>query len=212
MMRLEDLNNLDFNDIRSWPLGIKVVGIVLIAGAIIFAGYWFVIKGQIETLERAQAREQQLRVQFLDKKELAINLPAYRQQMEEMEDTFGVLLRQLPDRTEVPDLLVDITQAGLSRGLEFVLFKPESARTADFYAIVPVTVQIIGTYHQLAQFVSDLAELPRIVTVGNIDISQPGSSGLLTMNAVTYTYHYLDEEDMAEQQQAGGDQRARTRR
>lgn len=210
-MRLEDLNNLDLNDVRSWPMGVKIIGIVLVAGALLFAGYWFIIKGQIEDLERAQAREQQLRAQFLDKKELAINLPAYRQQMEEMEETFGVLLRQLPDRTEVPELLVDITQAGLSRGLEFVLFKPEAARTADFYAIVPVTLQIVGTYHQLAQFVSDLAELPRIVTVGNIDIAQAGSGPMLTMNAVTYTYHYLDEGEMSEEQQAG-EQRARTRR
>lgn len=201
-MRLQDLQDIDVNDISSWPLWLKIAATLLIGGAIVFAGYWFIIKGEIEELRRAERKEQELRQTFLSKKALAVNLPAYRQQMKEMQESFGVLLRQLPDKTEVPELLIDITQAGLGRGLEFIQFKPEQKRNADFYAVLPVSIKVVGSYHQLSEFVSDLAALPRIVTVGNINISGTKDSNQLTMTASTRTYHYLDEEEIQAQQAA----------
>jgi len=123
--------------------------------------------------QQVQEKENALRQTFLDKKALAVNLPAYRQQMEEMQQTFGTLLRQLPNKTEVPNLLVDITQAGLGRGLNFVLFKPEKEKPLEFYAELPINIIVTGGYHQLGEFVSDIAALPRIVTVSNINISAP---------------------------------------
>ena len=129
----------------------------------------------------------------MNKKGLAINLPAYKQQMEEMEQTFGSLLRQLPNTTEVPDLLVDITQAGLGRGLEFALFRPEKEQPRDFYAEMPISVEVRGTYHELAQFVSDVAALPRIVTFGDINITSGGKGSKLAMSAKAKTYRYLED-------------------
>ncbi len=200
-MNLEDLKNIDINDIASWPIPIKLGAIMVLSVVILFAGYWFVIKGELEQLDRAEREEQDLRTTFLNKKALAINLPAYKQQMEEMQLTFGSLLRQLPDSTEVPDLLVDITQAGLGRGLEFVLFKPEKERPAEFYAELPISIKVMGTYHELALFVSDVAALPRIVTFGNIDITSASNTkdDKLTMSAKAKTYRYLDQGEMAAQ-------------
>ena len=198
-MQLDDLRNIDINDIASWPFWLKIVGMIFIAIAILFAGYWFVIKGQLETLEKAEKEEQRLRVSYLSKAVLAVNLPAYRKQVKEIEQNFGVMLRQLPNKTEVPELLIDITQVGLGRGLKFVLFKPQRKRTRDFYAVLPINLKVVGTYHQLGEFVSDLASMPRIVTLGNISI-KPGKGGRqLTMSAVTSTYHYLDEKEIQAQ-------------
>jgi type IV pilus assembly protein PilO len=189
-MTLDDLKNIDVNNLSSWPVPIKIAGILVVCGVILFAGYWFLIQGELEEYGEAQKKEASLRETYLNKKALAINLPVYREQMEEMEQTFGSLLRQLPNTTEVPDLLVDITQAGLGRGLEFTLFRPEKA---DFYAELPISVQVRGGYHELAQFVSDVAALPRIVTFGDIDISSVGKDNKLTMSAKARTYRYLEE-------------------
>ena len=194
---MEDLKNIDINDVASWPIPIKLGAIMVISAVILFAGYWFVIKGELEQLDRVEREEQDLRTTFLNKKALAINLPAYKQQMEEMQLTFGSLLRQLPDSTEVPDLLVDITQAGLGQGLEFVLFKPEKERPAEFYAELPISIKVMGTYHELALFVSDVAALPRIVTFGNINITSSTKNDKLTMSAKAKTYRYLDQSEMA---------------
>jgi len=200
-MNLEDLKNIDINDIASWPIPIKLGAIMVLSVVILFAGYWFVIKGELEQLARVEKEEQDLRATFLNKKALAINLPAYKQQMEEMQLTFGSLLRQLPDSTEVPDLLVDITQAGLGRGLEFVLFKPEKERPAEFYAELPISIKVMGTYHELALFVSDVAALPRIVTFGNINITSTSNTkdDKLTMSAKAKTYRYLDQSEIGAQ-------------
>jgi type IV pilus assembly protein PilO len=205
-----DLSSIDFNDPASWPTGFKVFMAAMLCVAILVAGYWFVIKGQRESLAKLESQEQLHKSEFKEKKKLAINLPTYRQQMIDMEESFGTMLRQLPDKTEVPQLLVDITQAGLGRGLEFVLFKPQDKRADDFYAALPINLQVIGTYHQLAEFVSDLAELPRIVTLGDIQIeplnkkdqgnerlvSQSGGEKLV-MSAITRTFHYLDPDEIA---------------
>ncbi len=191
-MTLDDLRNINFNDLASWPVPIKIVAIGILSIAIIAVGYFSFIEGAWEEYQAAQKKEEQLRETYLNKKALAVNLEAYKQQMEEMQQTFGSLLRQLPNSTEVPDLLVDITQAGLGRGLEFVLFKPEKEQPKDFYAELPISLQVRGNYHELAQFISDVAALPRIVTFGDITISSP-TKGRLAMGATAKTYRYLEE-------------------
>ena len=197
-MNLQDLQNIDPNDPSSWPLPVKLVGIAIIGIGILVAGWFFVIQGELEVLERTERQEQDLKTQYLNKKALAINLPLYKQQMQEMELTFGSLLRQLPDSAEVPDLLVDITQAGLGRGLEFVLFKPAKERPVEFYSELPISIKVRGTYHELAQFVSDVAALPRIVTFGDIDLSGQ-KDGKLLMTAKAKTYRYMDDSEIAAQ-------------
>jgi type IV pilus assembly protein PilO len=191
-MTLDDLKNINLNDLASWPVPMKIGGILAVCVLMLIAGYWFLIQGELEEYSAAQAKEASLRETFLNKKALAINLPAYKQQMEEMEQTFGSLLRQLPNTTEVPDLLVDITQAGLGRGLEFTLFQPQKEQPKDFYAELPISIQVRGTYHQLAEFISDVAALPRIVTFGDITISSGGKDSKLTMSANARTYRYLE--------------------
>ena len=201
-MTLDDLKNIDINNLGSWPVPIKIVGILAVCIVILFAGFWFLIQGELEEYDGAQKTEASLRDTYMNKKGLAINLPAYQQQMEEMEQTFGSLLRQLPNTTEVPDLLVDITQAGLGRGLEFTLFRPEKEQPKDFYAEMPISVEVRGSYHELAQFVSDVAALPRIVTFGDINIASSGKDNKLTMSAKAKTYRYLEDGSVAKQAQA----------
>ena len=197
-MNLQELQNIDPNDPASWPLPVKLVGIALIGIGIVILGWFFVIQGELEELERTERKEKDLKTQYLSKKALAINLPLYKQQMQEMELTFGSLLRQLPDSAEVPDLLVDITQAGLGRGLEFVLFKPAKERPVEFYSELPISIKVRGTYHELAQFVSDVAALPRIVTFGDIDLGGQ-QDGKLLMTAKAKTYRYMDDSEIAAQ-------------
>ena len=189
--RLEDIKNSDINDPSSWPVSLKMVLIVIGAAAILFAGYWYIIKDQIIELETHERKEQQLKNTFVEKKALAINLPAYKKQMEEIRQRFGLLLQQLPNKTEVPELLIDITQAGLGQGLKFNLFDPGDKSVKDFYAVLPIKINANGTYHEYGEFISDLSTLSRIVTVGNVKITSKSSA--LTMAAVLNTYHYLDE-------------------
>jgi type IV pilus assembly protein PilO len=200
-MTLDDLKNIDINNLGSWPVPIKIGGILVVCAIVLFAGFWFLIQGELEQYGEAQKKEEGLRETYMNKKALAINLPAYKEQMEEMEQTFGSLLRQLPNTTEVPDLLVDITQAGLGRGLEFTLFRPEKELPKDFYAEMPISVEVRGTYHELAQFVSDVAALPRIVTFGDITISA-SKDNKLTMSAKAKTYRYMEEGGAAKQDKA----------
>ena len=189
-MNLDEIRNLNINDLTSWPVPIKIVGIVIVGIFILGAGYWFIIQGELEQYAEATAKEESLKETYTNKKLLALNLDAYKQQMEDMQRTFGSLLRQLPNTTEVPDLLVDITQAGLGRGLEFVLFRPEKEQPRDFYAELPISLQVSGNYHELASFVSDVAALPRIVTFGDINIT--GKETRLSMTATAKTYRYLE--------------------
>ena len=209
-MALSDLRDIDFNDPPSWPTGFKIFVTLLISAAILFAGYWFIVKDQIAELERQQNEESLKRKEFAEKKALAINLVAYQQQIEEIKDTFGILLQQLPDKTEVPELLIEITQAGLGRGLQFELFKPQNRRVADFYAELPISLQIVGSYHELGNFVSDLAAIPRIVTIGDL-LLKPSGGGKLRMTAVIKTYHYLDDETVAAQRQRKKNQKDKKR-
>ena len=195
-MTLDDLKNIDLNNVAGWPLPIKIAGIALISVLLLFLGYYFLIADELTQYDTEQRKEASLKETFLSKKAMAINLPAYKQQMEEMQQTFGTLLRQLPNKTEVPNLLVDITQAGLGRGLNFVLFKPEKEKPQEFYAELPIDLKVTGSFHQLGQFVSDLAALPRIVTVGDIQISTDPKGGALNMAAIARTYRYLEPEEI----------------
>jgi type IV pilus assembly protein PilO len=195
-MTLDDLKNIDLNNIAGWPMPVKIGGIALICVALLFLGYWFLIADEITQYEQEQAKEATLKDQYLSKKSMAINLPAYKQQMDEMHQAFGTLLRQLPNKTEVPNLLVDITQAGVGRGLNFVLFKPEKEKPQEFYAELPINIKVTGGFHEMGQFVSDLAALPRIVTVGGIDISADSKTGTLTMAAIARTFRYLEPEEI----------------
>ena len=194
-MALSEIRDIDLNDIPSWPTWAKIAATGVISIGILFAGYWFIVADQIKELEKAQRQEQNLKQTYLEKKALAVNLEAYRQQIVEIEETFGVMLKQLPDKTEVPELLIDITQAGLGRGLQFDMFKPQNRRVADFYAELPINIKVTGTYHQVGNFVSDVAALPRIVTIGDIILTPLADDGeRLGMTATTKTYHYLDQE------------------
>ena len=197
--RLEDVKNADINDPQSWPVSLKMLLIVISAGAILFAGYYYIIKDQIEELERFERKELSLKKTYLDKKELAINLPAYRAQMVEIKEKFGFLLQQLPNKTEVPELLIDITQAGLGEGLKFNLFDPGGRRVRDFYAELPIKINVSGSFHQFGMFISEVAALSRIVTVNNLTIKGTKGKGL-TMSAVAKTYNYLDEDEIAARQ------------
>jgi type IV pilus assembly protein PilO len=201
-MTLDDLRNIDPNNISAWPLPLKIGGTVVVGILILAAGFWFVVRGELENLDVADKREDKLKETYKSKVALAVNLPAYKQQMQEMKQTFGSLLRQLPDTTEVPDLLIDITQAGLGQGLEFVLFKPQKEKPKEFYAELPISIKVRGSYHELANFVSDVAALPRIVTFGDISISagkrgKNKSDGKLLMSAKAKTYRYLDDDEIA---------------
>ncbi len=191
-MELSDLQDIDIGDPSSWPHWFRWLAIILIAALILGGGYKQFIEPEQLRLEKMERTEVQLKETFLIKKELVVNLPAYREQMIEIQDRFGVVLKQLPDKTEVPALLIDISQAGLSRGLVFNQFKPGNPRTDEFYITLPISVRVTGGYHQFAEFISDLAALPRIVTLGDMTISR-AQGDELTMSAQLFTYQYLDE-------------------
>jgi type IV pilus assembly protein PilO len=191
---LEELASLDINDFSSWTRRLKLVMTGFLCVLLIAAGYYFVIKAKIVDLDVIAQKEPKLKATYLEKKALAINLDAYKQQMIEAEEIFGVLLRQLPNESEIPDLLIDMTQVGLSRGLQFEQIRPGNTIEKDFYAEKLVNIKANGEYHQIAGFISDVAALPRIINVANFKLTRgsPGSSSL-RLDAVTKTYHYLDD-------------------
>ena len=202
-MTLNDLRRLDPKKIGSWPilpkLGVLFVTLVLI----IFAGYWFDWKAQIEQIDQEKLKEEGLRKTFLTKKSEAINLPAYQKQLEDIEKQFGALLKQLPGKSEMDALLIDINQAGLGRGLQFELFKPAAQETRrDFYAELPITIKVSGNYHDIGAFASDIGKLSRIVTLENIALGAAGKSGGLALDATAKTFRYLDDEELAQQRRA----------
>lgn len=204
MSLADDINKLSFKDIGVWPTPFKVVAMALLFGVLLLGGYWFLWKDQVESLDQSRQEEQKLRAEFLEKKKQALNLDLYREQVKEIEQAFGALVRQLPNKSEMDALLTDINQAGLGRGLEFDLFKPSPETMRDFYAELPITVRITGSYHDLGRFASDVAQLPRIVTLNNLAITQT-KDGVLTLDAVAMTYRYLDEEELAKVKKAAKD-------
>jgi type IV pilus assembly protein PilO len=191
-MKLSDLNNLDPNNIGSWPLPVKLVLVLLLVAAIGGAGYYFDTQHMIAELKKTEAKETELRQTFEAKWKKVANLDAFRAQLDEMNKSFGAMLRQLPDKTEVADLLVDISQTGLANGLEFQLFKPGGEARRGFYAELPIQLQMSGNYHQFGAFVSGIAALPRIVTIHDVTI-KPAGGKMLSMSAVAKTYRYLEE-------------------
>lgn len=199
-MNLEELNELDLSDIGEFPFVVKFIIILLLCVGIGAGVYYYDIQKQFARFDKEKAQEAELKREFEDKQAKAVNLENYKQQLAEMKDTFGAMLRQLPDKTEVPDLLVDVSQTGLAAGLEFELFKPLSESPREFYAELPISIKVHGKYHEFGEFISGLAALPRIVTIHNIKIqpskkSKDGSSELLFLEATAKTYRYLDEEN-----------------
>jgi len=194
-----DLNNLDFSNIGSWPLVVKAVITAVVAVAVLAAGYFLDVQAQQENLDQIISEESRLKSDFETKQAKAANLETYKAQMVEMKDSFGAMIRQLPSKTEVEDLLVDISQTGLASGIEFQLFKPLKERHIEFYAELPITLKMTGTYHQFGEFVSGIAALPRIVTLENISIKRVGGkkADTLSMNVTAKTYRYLDENEVS---------------
>jgi len=191
-MKLEDFNNIDPKNMGSLPLPVKAV---LLGGIFIFlvaAGYWFMWKPSMEELDQIVNKETELRGVFMSKKKEAVNLPAYKQQMVDIEKTFGALLRQLPNKSQMDGLLTDINQAGLEVGLEFDLFRPGPENPADFYAERPISIRVVGGYHQLGAFAQNIAKLSRIVTLEELTITPIGTGDQLGVNAIAKTFRYLD--------------------
>ncbi len=197
-MNLDDLRNLKMREVGNWPLLPKVAILFGIVLAILVAGYFLDWRDQLEAIETATAEEEKLKVQYGQKKAKAINFELYVQQLNEVEQSFGALVKQLPNRSEIDALLTDINQAGLGRGLQFELFKPAVQETMqDFYAELPIKIRITGTYHDMGAFASDVAQLPRIVTLNDVVIAN--DKGVLSLDAEARTFRYLDEEEIAKQ-------------
>mgnify|MGYP000698600398 CR=1 FL=1 len=196
-MNLNELNELDFQDMGNWPLPAKVMAIVFLCALILFAGYWFDTKDQQAQIDRLEQTERKLKKDFRVNAGKAANLELYKQQMVDMQQSFGAMLKQLPSRTEVAELLVDISQTGLASGLEFELFQPTAEVPLEFYAELPIKLRVTGDYHEFGNFVSGVAALPRIVTLHDFTIT-PAKDGKLVMEATAKTYRYLDEEETQE--------------
>ena len=196
---LLELRQLDINQAGNWPVAFKAAALTILFVAIIVAGHFLVWQEQIETLENIKAQEETLKDTYLAKKRNAVNLPALRLQLKEIEQSLRALLKQLPDKSEMEALLVDINQAGLGRGLQFELFKPATNETIHaFYAELPVSIRVTGSYHDIGAFASDVAQLSRIVTLNDISVNH-GTDGKLVLDAVAKTFRYLDEEEITKQ-------------
>lgn len=193
---IEELQSLDTNDPGRWPLPFRVAAVVIVFVAVVaFGVYTFVMKSDMPVLKRAQQDERDLKATFEQKQRKAANFDAYRNQLAEIQRSFGTMLRQLPGKTEVPSLLVDISQTGLGAGLQEKLFQPMGEVQKDFYAELPIKIRLTGTYHEFGTFVSGVAALPRIVTLHDISIKPEGNgSDELTLDVTAKTYRYLDED------------------
>lgn len=200
-MTLDDLRKLDPKRIGSWPILPKLSALLLALLLAIGASYWFDWQNQLELINAEKLKEDQLRTTFIDKKKLALELPAYRKQLDDIEKQFGALLKQLPGKSEMDALLTDINQAGLGRGLQFELFKPAAQELMkDFYAELPIAIKITGNYHDIGAFASDIGKLSRIVTLNDLSLSS--NKDVLTLDATARTFRYLDEEELAQQRKA----------
>jgi len=209
MTFVEQLQQLDFKDIGRWPFLFRALGVLIVFVFVTLLLVWYFVwgdSGNRPLLLKARAEQQSLWSTFDEKQRKAANLEAYRQQLAEIERTFGAMLRQLPGKTEVPSLLVDISQTGLAAGLQERLFQPGTETKKDFYAELPIKIQLTGGYHEFGQFVSGIAALPRIVTLHNIEITRggartggrrgaPAPTDALTLNLTAKTYRYLDEDE-----------------
>ncbi|MEW5788473.1 MAG: type 4a pilus biogenesis protein PilO [Pseudomonadota bacterium] len=196
-MNLSDFNNIDPKDLASAPMPVRAVVLVLILVAIVAAGWFLVWSDASKSLEKERKEEESLRKEYTTKKGEAIHFEAYKRRLAEIEQSLEALLRQLPDRSQMDALLTDINQAGVGRGLEFDLFRPGGESLSEYYATLPVSIKVVGSYHDMGGFLTDLARLPRIVTIHDMGLT-PGKDGKLNMDARIQTYRYLDEtEQMA---------------
>jgi type IV pilus assembly protein PilO len=201
-MTLDELRRLNPRDIGTWPALPKLGALLLLLIGLLVAGFFLDWSNQWDELKDARGKEDNLRSQFLDKKRQAINLEAYRKQLADIEQSFGAMLKQLPNRSEMEALLSDINQAGLGRGLQFELFKPAVGEIAsDFYAELPIQIKVMGNYHDVGAFASDVSQLSRIVTLNNLALALD-KDGNLIMDATARTFRYLDEEEIAAQRRA----------
>ena len=197
MNLIEELRMLDVNDVGRWPFVFRAGVIGIVFAAVIGLGiFWTIVENKAPQLTRAQDDEATLRITFMNKQRKAANYDAYKAQLAQMQQSFGTMLRQLPGKTEIPSLIVDISQSGLAAGLQEKLFQPQSEIPKDFYAEKPIKIRLSGGYHEIANFVSGIAALPRIVTLHNINITPEDKDvyDKLTMEVTAQTYRYLDEE------------------
>ena len=198
----EEFKRTNWKDAGTWGAAPKIVVLLAILVGVPVAGFFIFNQPQIEELEAGQAKEVKLKEEYVNKKKQAINLDLHRQQLREIDTQFGALLKQLPDKSQMDALLVDINQAGLGRGLQFELFRPAAGDTIrEFYAELPITVRVTGNYHDMGAFASDVGQLSRIVTLNNVAISA-GADGNLSMDATARTFRYLDEAEIAAQRKA----------
>ncbi len=200
-MNLDDIRRLNIRDVGNWPTLPKIALLGFVFLAIVALGAYFDWKDQYEALQASQAQEEKLKEEYITKKAKAVNYDLYVAQLKDVEQSFGALVKQLPNRSEIDALLTDVNQAGLGRGLVFELFRPAvSEKMADFYAELPISIRIAGNYHDMGAFVSDVAQLPRIVTLNDLVISN--DKGQLSMEGVAKTFRYLDEDEIAKQRAA----------
>lgn len=202
-MTLDELKQLDPKDAGSWPVPVQAVCVFILAALVCVGGYFYIWSDQLTELEAGQAKEEQLKKDFLDKKKKAINLEAYKQQLAEIQQAFGALLKQLPNKAEMEVLLTEINQSGVGRGLLFDLFKPGAEVKTSEFIEQPIDIKVSGSYHDLAGFVSEVAQLSRIVALGNMQLA-PTKDGM-TMTAVIRTYRMLDEAEQQAIRQAEAD-------
>ena len=203
---VDEFKRTNWKDPGTWHAAPKVLVWLGILIAVPVAGYFLDTASQIEDLDKLRAEEVRLKASYLDKKKQAINLDLHRQQLREIDTQFGALLRQLPNRSQMDALLVDINQAGLGRGLQFELFRPAPSEiTKEFYAERPIAVTVTGSYHDMGAFASDVGQLPRIVTLNDVTITADEKKGpsLLTLNATARTFRYLDDDELAAQRKKG---------
>ncbi|MET0086630.1 MAG: type 4a pilus biogenesis protein PilO [Sedimenticola sp.] len=196
-MNLQELNELDLSNIGDWPALVKVILVLIICAGIGAGWYYLNTEDQLKALKNVERQEVSLRKEFEEKQAKAVNLEKYKKQLEEMKQSFGAMLRQLPNKTEVADLLVDVSQTGLAAGLEFELFDPQPEVRREFYAELPIQLKVHGNYHELGEFVSGLAALPRIVTIHDVHVvpvNDKTAENPLVMTAIAKTYRYIDEE------------------
>ncbi|MBI3187189.1 MAG: type 4a pilus biogenesis protein PilO [Gammaproteobacteria bacterium] len=199
---IQDLQNIDINDLKkigTAPMPVKIAAIVVVCIVVAVAGFFTLNKPQLDSLKVVENKEIELRAEFDKKSSKASNLESYKQQLEEMKRSFGALLRQLPNKTEIETLLVDISQTAIASGLDIEYFKPEGLSPKEFYAEFPIKVRVTGRYHQFARFVSGVAALPRIVTLQNIAIHPPKEKKgvIMEMEMTAVTYQYMDEAELA---------------
>jgi len=201
---MEDFSCLSSKDPGTWLPGPRYFVLFLICIAVVFLGWLFFWSGQWEEMEQAVAKEEQLKKEWVEAKKASASLELYRQQLEEIDRAFGALLKQLPNRSEVESLLVEVNQAGLGRGLQFELFKLDPEQVREFYAELPVSVKVVGSYNDLGTFAADIAKLPRVVTLNDIDLGKAPTAGQMAMNMKLKTFRYLDADEIQAKKTQGG--------